>query len=84
MMTPHPLFLRFMHLGSLVRRFIIGLVFYLLWFFDMKYFAYSALGPWIAGITALVFSWAWGFWTVIYIFMRGLFSFARFYLIFLR
>jgi hypothetical protein len=84
MNTSHPLITGFMQLHPKVRRFIIGLVFYLLWYVDMRYFAYSALGPWIAGITLVIFFWAWGFWTLIYIFMRGLLSFVRFYLIFLR
>jgi hypothetical protein len=84
MISSHPLFLRFMQLAPMVRRFLIGLVFYLLWFFDMKYFAYTALGPWIAGVTLIIFFWAWGFWRLIYIFMCGLLSFVRFYLIFLR
>jgi hypothetical protein len=74
----------FMQLHPKVRRFIIGLVFYLLWYVDMRYFAHSALGPWISGVTLMVFFWAWGFWTLVYIFMLGLLSFVRFYLIFLR
>ena len=84
MNTSHPLITGFMQLHPKVRRFIIGLPFYLLWYVDMRYFAHSALGPWIAGITLVIFFWAWGFWTLIFIFMWGLLSFVRFYLIFLR
>jgi hypothetical protein len=84
MNTSRLLITGFMQLHPKLRRFIIGLVFYLLWYVDMKYFAYSALGPWIAGVTLVIFFWAWGFWTLIYIFMWGLLSFVRFYLIFLR
>jgi hypothetical protein len=84
MKTSHLLIIGFMQLHTKIRRFIIGLIFYLLWYFDMMYFAYSALGPWIAGVTLVIFSWAWGFWTLIYIIMRGLLSFVLFYLIVLR
>jgi hypothetical protein len=52
--TSSPLYQRLMKFPPLVRRFVIGLVFYLVWFFDMKYFAYTALGPWIAGITLVI------------------------------
>ena len=84
MITSSPLYQRLMKFPSLVRRFVIGLVFYLVWFFDMKYFAYTALGPWIAGITLVIFFWAWGFWVIVYIFIRELFVFLRIYLIYLR
>ena len=84
MNTSRPLIKGFMHLHPKLRRFIIGLIFYLLWYVDMRYFAHSALGPLIAGITLVIFFWAWGFWTLILIFMWGLLSFVRFYLIFLR
>lgn len=84
MNTSHPLIARFMQLNVFVRRFVIGLFFYLIWYADMYYFGHSLLGPWIAGITLVIFFWAWGIWTLIYIFMRGLFSFLRIYLIFLR
>jgi len=82
--TSSPLYQRLMKFPPLVRRFVIGLVFYLVWFFDMKYFAYTALGPWIAGITLVIFFWAWGFWVIVYIFIRELFVFLRIYLIYLR
>ena len=84
MITSSPLYQRPMKFPPLVRRFVIGLVFYLVWFFDMKYFAYTALGPWIAGITLVIFFWAWGFWVIVYIFIRELFVFLRIYLIYLR
>ena len=84
MITSSPLYQRLMKFPPLVRRFVIGLVFYLVWFFDMKYFAYTALGPWIAGITLVIFFWAWGFWVIVYIFIRVLFVFLRIYLIYLR
>ena len=84
MITSSPLYQRLMKFPPLVRRFVIGLVFYLVWFFDMKYFAYTALGPWIAGITLVIFFWAWGFWVLVYIFIRALFVFLRIYLIYLR
>ena len=84
MITSSPLYQRLMKFPPLVRRFVIGLVFYLVWFFDMKYFAYTALGPWIAGITLVIFFWAWGFWVIVYIFIRELFVFLRIYLIYLR
>lgn len=84
MNTSRSLIKGFMHLHPKLRRFIIGLIFYLLWYVDMRYFAYTALGPWIAGITLVIFFWAWGVWTLIFIFMWCLLSFVRFYLIFLR
>jgi hypothetical protein len=84
MNSSHPLIMRFRQLRPTAQRFVIGLVFYLLFYVDMRYFAHSALGPWIAGFTFLIFFWAWGIWKLVYIFMVGLFSFVRFYLIFLR
>jgi hypothetical protein len=55
-----------------------------LFFFDIRYFAHTALGPWIAGVTFFIYFWAWGLWRLVFVFMIGLFYFVRFYLIFLR
>jgi hypothetical protein len=84
MTTLRSVFLRFMQLSPIVRRVVIGLIFYLLFFFDIRYFAHTALGPWIAGITFIIYLWAWGLWRLVLFFMIGLFYLVRFYLIFLR
>jgi hypothetical protein len=84
MTTSRSIFLRFIQLSPIVRRVVIGLIFYLLFFFDIRYFAHTALGPWIAGVTFFIYFWAWGLWRLVFVFMIGLFYFVRFYLIFLR
>lgn len=84
MRSSRSIFSRFVKLSPTVRRLVFGLVFYLLFFLDIRYFAYTVLGPWVAGITFIIYMWAWRLWRLVFFFMLGLFYLVRFYLIFLR
>jgi hypothetical protein len=82
--TTHPLFIRFMRFTPVVRRAVVGAIFYVLFAIDMRYFAHTTACPWIAGITGVVCMWEWGVFHLYLVILRGLFKFLGFYLIFLR
>jgi hypothetical protein len=78
------LFKRFMALPFVVRRGLLGAVFYLLMTVCFLGFGYSDAGKWLTLVFFAAWSWAWNVWKLYVIFLKGFWIFFKFWNVFLR